>query len=77
MWTFAVTLLLVGLYPGSLLMPGVLGFLVQLFAAIFGTIVGDCVDTYPRRKGGGEFKVRNMWLIKIEASCLWTSKSRH
>ena len=50
MWTFAVSLLLVGLYPGSLLMPGVLGFLVQFFVAIFGTIVGDYVDANSRRK---------------------------
>lgn len=55
MWTFAVSLLLVGLYPGSLLMPGVLGFLVQLFVAIFGTIVGDYVDANPRRKGKAEW----------------------
>ena len=51
MWTFAVSLLLVGLYPGSLLMPGILGFLVQLAVAVFGTIVGDYVDANPRRKG--------------------------
>jgi len=51
MWTFAVSLLLVNLYPGSLLMPGVLGFLVQLTVALLGTVVGDYIDTNSRRKG--------------------------
>ena len=51
MWTFAVSLLLVVLYPGSLLLPGIHGFIVQLTVAIFGTFVGDYVDYNPRIKG--------------------------
>lgn len=51
MWTFAVALFLAILYPGSLLLPGVHGFLVQLTVAVFGTAVGDWVDRNPRRKG--------------------------
>ncbi|XP_019851220.1 PREDICTED: solute carrier family 40 member 1-like [Amphimedon queenslandica] len=48
MWNFANSLVVVLLYPGSLLMPGVYGFSTRLLQAIFGTIVGDYVDTNPR-----------------------------
>ena len=51
MWGFVVSLLLALLYPGSLLLPGIHGFLVQLFVAIFGTAVGDWVDYNSRVKG--------------------------
>ena len=51
MWGFAVSLLLALLYPGSLLLPGIHGFVVQLTVAIFGTIVGDWVDFHSRIKG--------------------------
>ena len=51
MWGFAVSLLRAFLYPGSLLLPGLHGFLVQLFVGIFGTAVGDWVDFNPRVKG--------------------------
>ena len=51
MWGFAVSLLLATLYPGSLLLPGIHGFSVQLAVAIFGTIVGDWVDSNRRMKG--------------------------
>lgn len=51
MWGFVVSLLLALLYPGSLLLPGVHGFVVQLTVAIFGTIVGDWVDSNSRMKG--------------------------
>ena len=62
MWTFAVSLLLVDLYPGSLLMPGILGFLVQLTVAVLGTVVGDYVDTNTRRKGKAGFFLRAFWI---------------
>lgn len=51
MWSFAVSLLLLFLYPGSLLLPGLHGFLVQLTVALFGTAVGDWVDYNTRLKG--------------------------
>ena len=51
MWAFANSLVVVLLYPGSLLMPGIYGFFMRLFQAIFGTIVGDYVDTNPRLRG--------------------------
>ena len=51
MWAFAVSLLLVLLYPGSLLLPGIHGFMVQLTVAVLGTVVGDYVDFNPRLKG--------------------------
>ena len=51
MLEFMTALLVVFLYPDSLLLPAIHGFTVQLFAVIFGTIVGDWVDVYPRMKG--------------------------
>ncbi|XP_003386113.1 PREDICTED: solute carrier family 40 member 1-like [Amphimedon queenslandica] len=48
MWNFANSLVVILLYPGSLLMPGIYGFVIKLFETIFGTIVGDYVDTNPR-----------------------------
>ena len=51
MWDFSVFLFLALLYPGSLLLPGVYGFAVQLVVAVFGTVVGDWVDLNPRMKG--------------------------
>ena len=51
MWGFVVSLFLVILYPGSLLMPAIYGFLVALSVSIFGTVVGDWVDNNPRMKG--------------------------
>lgn len=51
MWGFAVSLFLALLYPGSLLLPGIHGFLVQFSVAIFGTIIGDWVDYNKRMKG--------------------------
>ena len=51
MWGFVLSLFLVHLYPGSLLLPGVFGVLVQLLVAVFGTLVGDWVDANPRMRG--------------------------
>lgn len=51
MWGFANSLVVVLLYPGSLLLPGIYGFVTTLFVVIFGTIVGDLVDTNSRLKG--------------------------
>jgi len=51
MWGFAVSLLLLCLYPGSLLLPGIHGFFTQLAVAALGTIVGDWVDLHSRLKG--------------------------
>ena len=51
MWGFVLSLLLVYLYPGSLLLPGVFGVSVQLVVAVFGTLVGDWVDGSPRMRG--------------------------
>ncbi len=51
MWGFAVSLFMVLLYPGSLLLPGIHGFIVQVTVAMFGTVVGDWVDYYSRMKG--------------------------
>ena len=51
MWNFANSLFVALLYPGSLLLPGIFGFLVQFFVVVFGTIVGDWVDTNKRMKG--------------------------
>ena len=51
MWGFANSLVVVLLYPGSLLMPAIYGFIITLFQTIFGTIVGDYVDTNPRMRG--------------------------
>lgn len=51
MWGFSNSLIVVLLYPGSLLMPAIYGFIVKLFAVIFGTLVGDFVDTNPRLRG--------------------------
>ena len=51
MWTFAVTLFLLRLYPESLLLVGVYGLIMQLAVVVFGTIVGDWVDTNARMKG--------------------------
>ena len=52
MWEFAVTLFLLRLFPESLLLVGVYGLIMQLTVVVFGTIVGDWVDTNPRIKGG-------------------------
>ena len=51
MWWFVLSLLLALLFPGSLLLPGIYGLAVGLFASMFGTIVGDWVDFNPRMKG--------------------------
>lgn len=51
MWQFLVTLLLVILYPGSLLLPAVFGLLLALMVALLGTVLGDLVDGCPRMKG--------------------------
>ena len=51
MWQFLVFLLLALLYPGSLLLPGVFGLVMGLTAAVFGTMIGDWVDSNPRMKG--------------------------
>ena len=51
MWTFAVTLFLLKLYPESLLLVGVYGLIMQLAVVVFGTVVGDWVDTNARMKG--------------------------
>ena len=51
MWGFVAALFLVILYPGSLLLPAIFGFLVQLSTAFFGTLVGDWVDANPRMRG--------------------------
>lgn len=51
MWGFVASLLLALLYPGSLLLPAIFGFLVQLSTAFFGTVVGDWVDANPRMRG--------------------------
>ena len=51
MWGFVASLFLVILYPGSLLLPAIFGFLVQLSTAAFGTLVGDWVDANPRMRG--------------------------
>ena len=55
MLEFITALLVVFLYPDSLLLPAIHGFTVQLFAVILGTIVGDWVDIYPRMKGAPFF----------------------
>jgi len=52
MWQFAITLFLLQLYPGSLLLVGVYGLVMQLAVVVFGTIVGDWVDNNPRMRGG-------------------------
>ena len=57
MWGFANSLVVVLLYPGSLLMPGIYGFIIKLFQTIFGTIVGDYVDTNPRLRGSSNFEI--------------------
>lgn len=51
MWGFANSLVVILLYPGSLLLPGIYGFVTALFVVIFGTVVGELVDTYPRLRG--------------------------
>ena len=51
MWAFVAALLLTSLYPGSLLLPAIHGFIVQLTVAIFGTVIGDSVDNHARMKG--------------------------
>ena len=51
MWAFAVTLFLLRLFPESLLLVGVYGLIMQLAVVVFGTIVGDWVDTSSRIRG--------------------------
>ena len=51
MWSFAVTLFLLRLYPDSLLLVGIYGLVMQLAVVVFGTIVGDWVDNNARIKG--------------------------
>ena len=51
MWGFAVTLFLLKLFPESLLLVAVYGLIMQLAVVVFGTIVGDWVDTNARMKG--------------------------
>ena len=51
MWSFAVTLFLLRLFPESLLLVGIYGLIMQLVVVVFGTIVGDWVDNNPRMKG--------------------------
>jgi len=55
MWQFAITLFLLQLYPGSLLLVGVYGLVMQLAVVVFGTIVGDWVDNNPRMRGESGF----------------------
>lgn len=57
MWGFAVSLVVVLLYPGSLLLPAILGFFVKFSVVIFGTIVGEFVDTNPRMRGKPSYKI--------------------
>ena len=51
MWEFAVTLFLLRLFPESLLLVGIYGLIMQLVVVVFGTIIGDWVDNYPRLRG--------------------------
>lgn len=48
MWSFAISLFLVSIYPESLLLPAVFGFAVQLAVVVFATLVGDWVDRFSR-----------------------------
>ena len=57
MWMFAVSLFLAQVYPDSLLLPAIYGFITSLSVAIFGTVVGDMVDAYPRMRGTGHIKM--------------------
>ena len=56
MWAFAISLVVVLLYPGSLLLPAIYCFVVKFFVVIFATIVGDLVDTNPRMRGKPSYK---------------------
>ena len=66
MWGFANSLVVVLLYPGSLLMPGIYGFIIKLFQTVFGTIVGDYVDTNPRLRGNATFAATLKFSLKIQ-----------
>lgn len=57
MWMFIVSLFFAQLYPGSLLMPAVHGFITGLFVALFGTIAGDWVDINPRMRGKSDTRL--------------------
>ena len=50
MWDLGAPLLLVLLYPGSLLLPAIYGFLTQLITSSLTTQVGDWIDANPRMK---------------------------
>ena len=51
MWMFAASLFMYKVYPGSLLLPAVYGFITSLCVGMFGTIAGDWVDFNPRMRG--------------------------
>ena len=50
MWDLGAPLLLTLLYPGSLLLPAIYGFLTQLITSSLTTQVGDWIDASPRMK---------------------------
>ena len=73
MWEFAVTLFLLRLFPESLLLVGVYGLIMQLAVVVFGTIVGDWVDTSARIKGRYTYSTSIhcvIWLM----SCVYNTK---
>ena len=50
MWDLGAPLLLTLLYPGSLLLPAIYGFLTQLITSSLTTQVGDWINASPRMK---------------------------
>ena len=82
MWIFAISLVVVLLYPGSLLLPAIFGFIVKFFVFILATIVGDLVDTNPRMRGKPSYKiillVYNFYSNKSEpVSSKWSNSYQH
>ena len=51
MWMYALGFFLVEIGCGSLLLPAVSGLGIAVSVVLFGSMVGDWVDTNPRLKG--------------------------
>lgn len=51
MWTFTAALFLLELFPGTLLLPAIYGFITGICVILMGSVIGEWVDATPRLKG--------------------------
>ena len=57
MWSFTSALFLLELFPGSMLLPAIHGFITGLCVILFGALIGEWVDRTTRLKGESTKKI--------------------